>query len=171
MFSLQKELNDFFGFGERMNFFLNSIFIISFLANVPVWLNFQNDLSSYNNQEVQVRGFLYKTNDERLIIASTPDLKSCCIGSESKLSQQIFVKGSWDNIPNNQAVTLQGHFLVEPLKDLNGGFKQLYTLNRGKIVSEGTSLPMASFALAGIGFGSAIIALYFFRKSRIKPNG
>lgn len=53
------------------------------------------------NTRVQIRGFLYATDEGQLVLASEPNLKSCCVASEAKKADQLFISG--DILPPNQA--------------------------------------------------------------------
>lgn len=82
----------------------------------PLELNFQSlqnlsheQLNSYANQKVQIRGFLYPLNEDKWILSSEPNLKSCCIGSKAKSQQQLIVKGKFENV-SDSVVTLEGIF-------------------------------------------------------------
>lgn len=86
-----------------------------------------------HNQQVIVRGFLYQNSENKWILAHQPNLKSCCIGKEALMSQQIFVEGSMS--PTLQAVTLQGRFQVNPTFNQNGNFKEMYFLDQAIVVS------------------------------------
>lgn len=67
-------------------------------------------------QEVSMRGFLYQT-DDRWILASEPNLKSCCIGSLHKSSTQIALSGTYEIALINRAVTIQGVLTKNPKKE------------------------------------------------------
>lgn len=82
---------------------------------------------SYHGKELQIRGFLYTTASGKTILAATPNVKSCCVGTASKLLQQITVinpKQSASSLP----VTLSGHFFVEPQYNEEGTLIELYRL-------------------------------------------
>lgn len=92
-----------------------------------------DQLSSSNQEMIQIRGFLYQLPDGHLILASQPDLKSCCLGKESLLKQQIFVQGDFK--PSAYAVTLEGKLKIVPQYDSNGQLIQWYVLEEARLVS------------------------------------
>jgi hypothetical protein len=85
-------------------------------------------LKDFNQQYVQIRGFLYRTPQGNLILAAQPDLKSCCVGTGSKVKQQVIVQGAIDPIIQQSVVNLQGIFKIDPLYDSDGQLKQFYSL-------------------------------------------
>lgn len=60
-----------------------------------------------NNSQVEVRGFLY-SNQNVLILADEPNLKSCCVGSAKNKNRQIQIKDFQEEYPSHQVVTVQG---------------------------------------------------------------
>ena len=50
---------------------------------------------------IEIRGFLYKTNSEALILAEEPNLKSCCVSHIKNREKQIIIKGYRDNRENS----------------------------------------------------------------------
>src|ERR1700721_3140065 len=42
-----------------------------------------------HEKEIQISGFLYQKESGKWILASQPNLKSCCIGSRDRIFQQI----------------------------------------------------------------------------------
>ncbi len=44
-------------------------------------------------REVKIRGFLYASLDGVVILASEPNLKTCCVGAGHKTDRQIIVEG------------------------------------------------------------------------------
>lgn len=66
-----------------------------------------------NGQLIEIRGFLYETEQKQLILAAEPNLKSCCVGSHSKRQKQLLVSGDVkEGISSMSAVTLKGELLV-----------------------------------------------------------
>lgn len=125
----------------------------------------QRQMAIYNHHEVQIRGFLYRDLDNRLVLASEPNLKSCCVGSMQKIAQQVIVEGEFPEPPSSsKAATLQGTFIVDPQWNANGKLVQIYRLERAIILPDG--LPVTSITLAGIGIGSILYILVLFRQNR-----
>lgn len=69
-------------------------------------------------QEVIMRGFLYRTQSGDLVLASEPNLKSCCVGAKHKSKQQIFVEGDVGNPEAGEVYLLHGIFNVDPGKGI-----------------------------------------------------
>ncbi|MFI5344137.1 MAG: hypothetical protein ACHQUC_07950 [Chlamydiales bacterium] len=109
------------------------------------------EATAYNERLVNVRGFLYRHSSGELILASQPNLKSCCVGSQQLVYQQILVHGSLD--PEAQAVTLQGIFKIDPQYNDQGQITSLYRLENGEKLKSEHSLLFPILALLGmIGF-------------------
>ena len=67
-----------------------------------------------NENQIEICGFIYQADDGRTILASQPDLKSCCVGTSQKMRQQLVIE-DLDRLPStNQAVTLRGTFYLDP---------------------------------------------------------
>ena len=67
-------------------------------------LSFPQQLNSYLDQEITLRGFLYQT-EKGWILAAEPNLKSCCIHKKPF----IHLDNSFASGLTNHAVTMQGH--------------------------------------------------------------
>lgn len=65
-------------------------------------------LSSANGQRICIRGFLYQKADKAWILASEPNVKSCCLGSQNKEAEQILIVTSADIQHSQLAVTVCG---------------------------------------------------------------
>ncbi|MBA2367625.1 MAG: hypothetical protein H0V82_01200 [Candidatus Protochlamydia sp.] len=130
-------------------------------------LNF-DELSSHlevnSNEEVEIRGFLYETPSGEVILAASPQLKSCCIGSPDKISRQIVLKGKWESVPLKRAVTVHGRLAAEPKYNEGHELVQLYVLDR-PLIMQSTSFPFWSVICIAAFF--LIIAL--IKKATLKP--
>lgn len=122
----------------------------------------QRELTPYHEHTVQIRGFLYKGEDDRWILSPEPKLKSCCIGSAEKVTQQISVTGNIDNPPSIQAVTVQGQFVIVPAWDSSGNLIQLYRLEKASVLAD--KFPTTTLALASLGILSVAILWRLSRK-------
>lgn len=125
-------------------------------------LNF-NDLKKINTDQIpiEIRGFLYRTQEDQLILAPQPNLKTCCIGNPDQLSQQIIIS-SGTHLPNTQAaVTLQGY-----LSKRNNKHITFYQLHEAKIVENDTHTALyVIFAVLTL-----CIALYVALKPILVPK-
>lgn len=134
--------------------------------NTPI-VQFQDLLNNpyhYNGEIIIIRGFLYHISDEISILSAEPNLKSCCIGSDSKRLQQVIVYG--DDLPtqNNLAVTLSGSLFSE--KSHYG-----YRLSDAKTVKDNThQWPIATLFILFISFISMIILFKCCQNNRIKRS-
>lgn len=94
--------------------YLFSILLLSFGLNAEQFHEIafadlaSEKILSYENQRVRMRGFLYRASDDRLILASQPDLKSCCVG---KQKEHVIVEGHLE--PQRNAVLVEGIFVIE----------------------------------------------------------
>ena len=104
----------------------------------PLYLSFQElerrvgegegSLAEIDGSTIQIRGFLYTANGGQTVLASEPNLKTCCVGSEAKRKKQVAVHG--DRLPtasSDFAVTLIGLLEVDP----NGQF--LFSLKNSAV--------------------------------------
>jgi hypothetical protein len=111
-------------------------------------------------QLVQARGFWYPTSSQEGILASDSGLKSCCLGSASKLNQQIIVKGHLDYLPTQRVVTLEGIFKIGTFYNHEGQLLQFYALEDAREVKKSNSYVF--FLVIGI----LLILLYLWRLLR-----
>jgi hypothetical protein len=140
----------------------------SAFGNHSVKLKKDDIIKKWHNQHVQIRGFLYHAPDGRWILASEPNLKTCCIGSSAKSLQQITVLGAFDEIPLSQAVALQGTFQIEgPLWNKQSGPIIRYYLINAKIFPQQNHFPWKAFLLAGI---SLVLVYLAVTKIKKKPK-
>lgn len=93
------------------------------------------DAAIYDRQIVEVRGFLYQNSEGQLVLANQPNLKSCCVGSQALIRQQIRVYGLMK--PNLSVVTLQGIFHLSADSNNEIGSLPYYSLKEPKVVSVG----------------------------------
>lgn len=92
--------------------------------------------SMYHGREVTVRGFLYQSLDRRWILASEPNLKTCCVGSPRKVWQQIIVDGEFESVPSNKVVQIAGTLIVDPVRDDKNALTQVFRLENPHLVQE-----------------------------------
>lgn len=92
---------------KRLILHLFLLFLSCRLHADPISFSDLQNLST--NENVQIRGFLYETHDKKLILASTPNIKSCCI---EKLDYQIYVFGLSVTPPLRNAITLEGKLSI-----------------------------------------------------------
>lgn len=102
-------------------------------------INFQqlSDAENYSylhNQDVEISGFLYCNANQAWVLASEPNLKSCCLGAEKKASQQIFLDRAFPGVNNGQAVTMRGVLLIQPTKNSQNEIVQLYHLQNANLI-------------------------------------
>jgi hypothetical protein len=71
-----------------------------------------SSLSEYDNKKITIKGFLYKNSNENWILASEPNLKSCCVGSHLKLNSQIIVYGDLPINPTSRAISIEGKLQI-----------------------------------------------------------
>jgi hypothetical protein len=115
-------------------------------------------INQWQDKEVQIRGFLYQRQDGIMLLAAQPNLRSCCLGSASKIEQQLIIKGHVKEVPYAQL--MQGIFKIEPQFGAKGELTQLYVLENTRLI-----VPVSSQKIA-IGIVSIIgCILYFFFKS------
>lgn len=114
------------------------IFQFSYLgAENPISLSFSElqTIKIENNRYVSLRGFLYKNEQGEWILASQPNLKSCCLGTSHKAKEQIAV--SFESLPSlpskGQAITLEGFLVYAAPSDPHGQEKALYRLEKAQL--------------------------------------
>lgn len=130
------------------------------IENIKPDLDLQSSfdsLAALHNQEVKIRGFLYETPEGKWILAAQPNLKTCCLGSQQKLSQQIFIEKSLGSKMDNKVpVNIQGRFLINPIWDNQNKLTQLYQIKEAVILPEksnrlGVYITMAFMIAACLG--------------------
>lgn len=86
------------------------------------------------NQEVEIRGFVYSRANGVQILASQPNLKSCCVGSASKIRNQIVLNGELSS--TDQAINVRGILKIDPKHNDNGELTQLFVLDNPQVQKE-----------------------------------
>jgi hypothetical protein len=118
----------------------------------------------YHQKNVSIRGFLYKAKEGQLILASEPNLKTCCIGSPHKIWQQITLIDELESIPEKQAVTIEGTIVVNPSWDSNHKLKSVFEMENAHLISKSSSL-VIPFKRLIMGLCALAIAIYFGMRS------
>ncbi|WP_075882550.1 hypothetical protein [Candidatus Protochlamydia sp. W-9] len=113
-----------------------SFFFLSFTTSSQITFE---ELQSENyffipEQSVQIKGFIYQSPWNTFILASQPNLKSCCIDNSHQAAQQIFLKGI-DKISTNQMVTVQGILKLQ-VQEEGKKLRQFYILENAEIISQ-----------------------------------
>jgi hypothetical protein len=126
------------------------------------------DLMKYHNQKVCIRGFLYRTPEGITYLAAEPDLKTCCVGSQAKISRQIMLVDHEIAFVNDGRVKeIQGRFEVQPLKDDNGQWKRLFVLLDARLIESHNNTTLWGIYL--VGFLLVMIFLFYaFRRYQSK---
>lgn len=96
-----------------------------FVSSIPL-PDVLNDVG-YENQSIEVRGFLYRNPEGNYILAEMPNLRSCCLKKQEKF---LFVEGDFSQDLPKQAVDVSGVLQKGVLKEaklipsekLNGSF-------------------------------------------------
>jgi len=107
---------------------------------------------NFHQQEVCLKGFLFKSEKGSWILSSEPNLKTCCIGSVKKVWSQVFLEGHFQDSLVNKAITVRGLFLIDPKRDRDGNLVQMYRLKNAEIdEKEPKTIPWASLGFIAIG--------------------
>lgn len=114
--------------------------------------------SRYENQRVEVRGFLYQSMAGDLLLRAESGLKSCCVNTGIRADKQIVIK-SQDRIPlSTNVIALQGTFKMERTHDQQGRVILTYVLEDAHVVEK--SFPF--LLVCGVGVICMLAAGYFF---------
>lgn len=147
---------------------------LHWLSNLPS--SVINELSSeklpeilqpYQHQEVSIRGFVYRTQDGKVVLAAEPNLKSCCVANRGTIARQVILEGS--NLPlsnDGRVKEVQGRFAIEPLKNINGDWEKIFVLYDAMIIDKNHQKhPWLVYFLLG---GIFIIAIIFYNSQLFK---
>lgn len=100
----------------RNLFFFFSIFISNLQGDEPLFAAFpelHQHFENFHQKQIRIRGFLYRAEDGRLILAEHPNLKSCCVASQKNLKSQLIVTGNVSPPTYGQAVFLEGKLVAK----------------------------------------------------------
>lgn len=137
-----------------------------FISKDASIMQLKRELSQFHQQNVMIRGFLYKNADGLFILSSEPHLKSCCVGSTEKISQQIFLPNGTEIINSDNAVSVVGQFYVNPEWDENGKLIKLFQINEAQITNE-NPLPITTIILSVLMCG---LVLWLLKLNIRKPS-
>jgi len=125
------------------------------MADTPKLLNFY-ELPEFANtslhaDEVQIRGFLYVSKNDALVLAAEPNLRSCCVGKREMKNKQLIVSGDIKkDVIDGSAVLLQGRFVA----DRDG-----YRLENASVVEEKGFMKEGLLVL---GLGICLLGIVFY---------
>lgn len=130
-----------------------------FLTPAHFYMTKSDDMQSYDGKRVLMRGFLFQ-NEAGWILSSEPNLKSCCIGSKEKASQQMSIDGVYDHSLINHIAEIEGSFINRRLE--NG----MYALKDAKL-----RVKKQSNGWIYIGLMLGFVLMIFYYISRKKSIG
>lgn len=116
------------------------------IALAPVHINIADLKNSEESlpgpeETVEVKGFLYKSAGGVWILSEEPNLRSCCVGKESKSDSQILLPEAYDSALENHLVTFQG-FLSE-----HSGSGPRWEMTEAQLVKKVPGMPWISLAI------------------------
>lgn len=122
------------------------------------------DLDRQDQLSVEMRGFIYSAEDGRKILSPTPNLKTCCVGSQAKIADQIVI-GSYHTLPNTtKAITLRGKLSVVPTYNEKKQLISIYRIDHVKTVENTTDLSL----LIGLIIVTVLFYWLYSRKFRYR---
>lgn len=94
------------------------LWTLAWSTNNPVYLSFddladEEKLSGLQDSPVRMRGFLHDGGANNWVLASQPDVKTCCLGKKESI-QHIVVHGDLANISRELAINLEGILTAHP---------------------------------------------------------
>lgn len=126
-----------------MDNFFGALFVLFFsLASlqgeeaIVSFADLERGLNILDEKQVKIRGFLYQQPTGTLILASQPNLKSCCVGVKARMPQQVIVRGENPLDPSPYAITLGGVLKKELQYDQTGEPVPIYVLDQAWLVQE-----------------------------------
>jgi hypothetical protein len=122
--------------------------------------------NDYHDQEVEVRGFFYEGKDGRHVLASQPNLKSCCVGSVNKILNQIVLLGVVPEIPQQRVVSMMGVFVTDPTFNGDDELIGLYYLKNIKVLSDFDDTTIYSLFAFIIVMLFIVIGMIIYRRSK-----
>ncbi len=131
-------------------------------------LKLSQDLAPFDNARVKISGFLYEAADRRWILAKEPHLRTCCIGTEKTVTQQIFLPRDFSAPPqlHNKLVNIEGQFHIAPLANAEGKLVQLFYMS--DVASASTrvhNLPLFSLSILTL-LGISFTGMFYYKKRK-----
>lgn len=129
-------------------------------------------LQVYQHQDVSIRGFVYRAKNGKVVLAAEPDLKTCCVANQGTIIRQVILQGDGlDDLAfsnDGRVKEIQGRFEIEPLKDGNGDWEQIFVLHDAIIIEKNNQKKqlLIYFILIGV----FIIACFLFFKWQTSGN-
>ena len=122
-------------------------------------------LKTYDKKQISVTGFLLQSPHGDWVLASTPHLKSCCIGAKHQAMKQIFVQSDAELEAPTHIVTLCGEFTVAPTVNEEGEMVKTYFLHHATVQAEPKKIPVLTLVLAVV-----VIAFWLLRRKKQKSK-
>jgi hypothetical protein len=123
-------------FALKKNLYLINLIYFSLLfcfkiqGEIPT-ISFLDLGNGIQHERIQIRGFVYETENKEIILAPKPNLKSCCINTY----QTIIVKGLSEYHKTKNAMKLEGNLIVSNVPN-----HSKYILEDVTVVQENKSL-------------------------------
>jgi hypothetical protein len=121
----------------------------------------QQEILPDNNGLVTLRGFLYKTTNGSWVLSQEPNLKSCCVGAQSKVMKQIYLFGELPDVASSAVAEVTGRFKVEPHYSDKGTLTQYYTLE--DVVIQHHEADYTILGWVGAGLVALLISVKLFQ--------
>lgn len=121
--------------------------------------------ANWNNSRVTIRGFLYQSQEGRWILASSPNLKTCCVGHASKAIKQVTVHGGTLAASPDRVIALSGTFIVEPAFNDQNALTGLFHLKDATMMPQDPRESFPWILLLGL-LGTAGVFVFTVRRFR-----
>jgi hypothetical protein len=115
----------------------------------------------YEDQEVEVRGFLYQSMAGDLVLRAESGLKSCCVHTGVLGDRQIIIKSPDKLALSTSVVALVGTFKIDKTHDAQGRLIQTFVLENAH-QKEQRKMPLVLIGIVSISLLGA--AFLFFRR-------
>lgn len=143
---------------------------LTYLAAVLTWSDIKeaschlSEPSQWQNAEVSLTGFAYRSSTGQWVLAESPNVRSCCVAAASKVLEQVALDGAFDASLDKKLITVEGNFHIDPELS-SSALQRVFTLQNASLVTRQSS-PVQSLAIASL----AILALGFISFKTLRSS-
>lgn len=148
-------------------FLLITLKLLAPFSTIPITFDFfaNGDQIIDGEMEVEIRGFLFQAHDGVWILASDPQLKSCCIGAASLAKHQLYLDRQFSINDAGRPIKLHGKLRRSLQYSPDGKIKTLYKLLQTEPVDQ-APLSFPWVTLSAVSLLAAVFSWRMIKASR-----